>query len=91
MTTFALIDIHSGYFWGYAVADDVETACRIVDENIGENYANYGKTDRRDAAAHYDVYDVAAIEPRLVDADGQDESIIAIIEDQPFVARVVRS
>jgi hypothetical protein len=91
MTTFALIDIHSGYFWDMAVADDAALACRIVDENLGDVHEAYTEASRYEAAADYDVYDASAIEARLMDADGQDDEVISLVQAQPFVARVARS
>jgi hypothetical protein len=91
MTTFALIDIHSGYFWGIANADTAAQACRIVDENLGENAEVYTETGRHEDDASYDVYDATAIESDLVDSNGQDEDVIALIEAQPFVTRIART
>jgi hypothetical protein len=91
MKTYAMIDIYSGFFWGCGVADNPAAACQEMDENLGDAHETYTETGRYEAAADYDVYDASAIAARLTDADGQDEKVIALVQAQPFVARLARS
>ena len=72
MKTIALIDHFSGFYWGYAKADSVPDAARIVDHDIdGDRGQTYRGCNRTDADATYHGFDVSAVADQVIDADGQ--------------------
>lgn len=90
ITRFVMIDSNSGYIWGVEDAADAVSACRTMDERIGEcgrAYVEHGprSNDARTTAGGYFVYSAAA----NFEADnGEDEEKIAIVERMPCVAFV---
>jgi hypothetical protein len=62
-----------------------------MDENLGQEPRTYAEVSHHEAGATYDVHDVSAIAARLMNADGQDAEVIALVQRAPFVARVARS
>ena len=91
MKTIALIDQHSGYYWGYAETNDVKKAARFVDHGIdGDRGQTYAECNRTDADSTYHGYDVSAVIDRMRVADGQDEAAIDLIVKQPYLGSVRR-
>jgi hypothetical protein len=88
MNRYALIDDASGFVWGVCFADDPVTACRLVDEGIGEHdrdYEDIGNA-RLDGRSGYHVHIVPA--DMIID-DGQDADQIEAVSQSPFACRVV--
>jgi hypothetical protein len=93
---YAMIDIHTGFFWGAAEGESAADACRHLDSLVAKHledacYSEVGRYEVLDTV--YDVYDASDDVDRLekIDGlDGRDESLIAFVEALPFVSRVRR-
>ncbi len=103
MNTFAMIDRHSGYFWGFGDGHTPVDACRALDAEIDGTDYQYDYCPRHEARATYDVYDTTGhdvfhlaawndVAESILSAldDGRDERVIAAITALPYVASVER-
>ena len=103
MARYILIDVASGYVWGYSADIDGKIAtgtpceiAQILDESIGETdgAAEYRETHQRDSARTYDVYraDINGSEAVPVVQDGQDEETCnAVVALCAYVTSVSRT
>ena len=91
MTRYAMIDIHTGYVWGVHDAADPVTACRKIDEDLGElgrSYEEHGPRSgaHRSGRCGYLVYEA----PDGFDVhDGQSDADIDRVLTLPHVATVL--
>lgn len=90
VTRYILIESKSGYVWGEARADDIVSACRAVDADIGGESREYEALGHypRDTSTCYVVYDATGAD--VVVTDGQSQSLIDAVSTLP-VAGYVRS
>jgi hypothetical protein len=87
---YVLIDEHSGYVWGEAVAADPVAACRAVDERLGETervYEDIGGGARFAGRSGYHVYEAPAGFPSVLDGQNPDE--VSRVMALPCVTQVV--
>lgn len=88
MSTYATIDLNSGYVWWVGVADSPEAACAASDAEGGEYGHEYGAITsteaRRSTGGGYAVY-AAPDGFALLVQDGQDDDEIARVSALPLV------
>jgi hypothetical protein len=89
MPHFVMIDHHSGFVWGEVDAGDHETACRLLDESLGQTGLDYHEVSRSRLAANASAYHVylAPLDWRPV-GDGQDPAEIARVEALEYMTAV---
>ena len=85
MPRFILIDNHSGFVWGEAIAETPAEACREVDEALGEHGRTYAEAfELASTETGYHVHQAPADFPAL--EDGTDDDTIAAVDALPRVA-----
>lgn len=85
-TTFATIELNSGYVWWVGAADDAADACARSDAETGGEYGRkfdqISRSEINSSAGGYAVYEVPA---GFDVTDGQNEEQIAAVEAQRLV------
>jgi hypothetical protein len=90
MKHYVIIDQHSGFIWGDAVAEDPVDACELIASCLsGEPDCEYEDIggQRFNGRSGFTVFEVAGELPD--DYDGQDQEVIDLVSSWPLVARVV--
>lgn len=89
MKKYILIENHTGFVWGSAVALSAQDACAKVDADIGGELCEYIEKSRPDFAneSGYSVYDGTGFDlDSIGGGDGQNAELIAAVAKLPFVA-----
>lgn len=93
MTTYAVIDINSGYVWGVITANSPFEACAKLDAvtdpvPIGYSERGMEKYDPSTSSAYqlYHMDDVADDDHGLDAVDKEDPNVISMVEAHPLVA-----
>jgi len=95
MTYYAIVDNHSGCVWEIAKAKSPKAACRWVDSKTSPyTSCDYESVSAYDLATNDTAYRVFELDratyDSLLDADGQDDEVIQMVNDYGKLADVLK-